>query len=115
MTRRHSGPRRCKAHYGLAARRAAGARPPTSAARLSTLRSGAPAGDEIFGAGLFGPAELAELPDEAVAGSIGCANPVALARFDPARTSSTSVPAAGSTSCSPPAGSGPPAGPTAST
>jgi hypothetical protein len=37
---------------------------------------------ETFGAGLYEAAELAELPAEAVAGSIGCANPVALARLE---------------------------------
>jgi arsenite methyltransferase len=38
---------------------------------------------ETFGAGLYDATELAELPAEAVAGSIGCANPVALARLEP--------------------------------
>jgi arsenite methyltransferase len=36
-----------------------------------------------LGAGLYAADELAELPAEAVAGSIGCANPVALARLQP--------------------------------
>jgi SAM-dependent methyltransferase len=38
---------------------------------------------EALGSGLFGTDELAELPAEAVAGSLGCANPVALARLEP--------------------------------
>jgi arsenite methyltransferase len=37
----------------------------------------------VFGARLYSQGELAELPDEAIAGSIGCANPVALARLEP--------------------------------
>ena len=36
-----------------------------------------------FGAACYDTAELAELPAEAVAGSIGCANPVALAALQP--------------------------------
>jgi SAM-dependent methyltransferase len=37
------------------------------------------AASTVFGSGLYDAAELDELPAEAVAGSIGCANPVALA------------------------------------
>jgi SAM-dependent methyltransferase len=72
-----------KAHYGAAARRAAGG----TAATVDCCGPGsgtdcAPAG-EPFGAGLYEPGELAELPEAAVAGSIGCANPVALAQLRP--------------------------------
>lgn len=37
----------------------------------------------VFGGGLYSPDELAGVPDEAVAGSLGCANPVALAELRP--------------------------------
>jgi SAM-dependent methyltransferase len=72
-----------KAHYGAAARRAAGG----AAATVDCCGPGsgtdcAPAG-QPFGAGLYTPGELAELPEAAVAGSIGCANPVALAELRP--------------------------------
>ncbi|HET8618023.1 MAG TPA: methyltransferase domain-containing protein, partial [Acidimicrobiales bacterium] len=72
-----------KAHYGAAARRAAGG----AAATVDCCGPEAgtdcgPAG-EPFGAGLYTPGELAELPEAAVAGSIGCANPVALAQLRP--------------------------------
>jgi SAM-dependent methyltransferase len=40
-------------------------------------------GAEVFGAGRYAPADLADLPVPAVAGSIGCANPVALADLHP--------------------------------
>ena len=40
---------------------------------------GVEASSIVFGSGLYDTDELAELPTEAVAGSIGCANPVALA------------------------------------
>jgi arsenite methyltransferase len=58
-----------RAHYGAAARKAA---------------TGVPVidGSSDTGAALYDRAELAELPGEAVAGSIGCANPVALARLE---------------------------------
>lgn len=76
-----------KAHYGAAARKAA-----TGAAVIEDCCGtaidaccGPVATDstETFGAGLYEAAELAGLPAEAVAGSIGCANPVALARLQP--------------------------------
>jgi arsenite methyltransferase len=35
----------------------------------------------VFGSGLYDTAELSDVPAEAVAGSIGCANPVALAEL----------------------------------
>jgi arsenite methyltransferase len=59
-----------KAHYGAAARRAV---------------TGMPIVDQCtpVGSVCYDPAELAELPIAAVAGSIGCANPVALASLQP--------------------------------
>jgi SAM-dependent methyltransferase len=76
-----------KAHYGAAARKAAtGA--PVIEDRCGTANDaccGPVARDskQTFGAGLYEATELAVLPAEAVAGSIGCANPVALARLEP--------------------------------
>jgi SAM-dependent methyltransferase len=76
-----------KTHYGAAARKAA-----TGAPVIEDGRSPAPdacCGPVVrdsagtIGAGLYDPADLRELPAEAVAGSIGCANPVALARLEP--------------------------------
>jgi SAM-dependent methyltransferase len=76
-----------KVHYGAAARKAA-----TGAAVIEEgcgtaidACCGPLAKDstETFGAGLYDASELAELPAEAVAGSIGCANPVALAHLQP--------------------------------
>lgn len=76
-----------KTHYGAAARKAA-----TGAAVIeercgTAIDAGcgpvAKDSTESFGAGLYEADQLAELPAEAVAGSIGCANPVALARLEP--------------------------------
>jgi SAM-dependent methyltransferase len=74
-----------KSHYGAAARKAA--------AGLPVIDDGCDAGDccgpavqdttDTLGAALYDAAEIAELPERAVAGSIGCANPVALARLEP--------------------------------
>jgi SAM-dependent methyltransferase len=76
-----------KAHYGAAARRAAAGAPATNdCGGPAAGACGAPGNGEAdgpFGAGVYATAELAGLPDEAVAGSIGCANPVALAQLDP--------------------------------
>lgn len=86
-----------QAHYGTAARRAAVGeavaddycREPTTTTD-GTCSSPAveaccgPVVEEastVFGSGLYDVADLAELPAEAVAGSIGCANPVALAQL----------------------------------
>lgn len=68
-----------KTHYGAAARKAAGG------ASVIDAGCGPAVSDSTgtFGAGLYEASELAELPAEAVAGSIGCANPVALARLEP--------------------------------
>jgi arsenite methyltransferase len=58
-----------KAHYGAAARQ---------------VTAGGHCGDGwTVGAGFYQPDELALLPDEAAAASIGCANPVALADLQP--------------------------------
>jgi arsenite methyltransferase len=63
-----------KRHYGAAARKAAQGHTvvPTCGTDMATI-----------GSGLYQPDELALLPDQAVAGSIGCANPVALAQLEP--------------------------------
>jgi SAM-dependent methyltransferase len=85
--------RRLQAHYGTAAKLAAaggtvveeapapadgggaGCSPAVAACCGPTVEPQ----ETVFGSGLYDSAELAELPAEAVAGSIGCANPVALA------------------------------------
>jgi SAM-dependent methyltransferase len=84
-----------QAHYGAAARRAElgqaaaqdGGGSSTAAgggcspAVDACCGSGVEAPGSVFGSGLYGTDDLAELPAEAVAGSIGCANPVALAQL----------------------------------
>ena len=84
-----------QAHYGTAARRAAQGdvvadaycEPTTtgevccSPAAEACCGPVVDAASTVFGSGLYDAAELEELPAEAVAGSIGCANPVALARL----------------------------------
>jgi SAM-dependent methyltransferase len=76
-----------KAHYGAAARRAAVGAPATDdccgPATDDCCGPAAIESDGPFGARVYAAADLAELPDEAVAGSIGCANPVALAQLEP--------------------------------
>lgn len=76
-----------KAHYGAAARKAAGGAAVIEDCCGSAIDDccGPVAKDstEAFGAALYDQSELAELPTEAVAGSIGCANPVALAKLEP--------------------------------
>jgi SAM-dependent methyltransferase len=75
-----------KAHYGAAARAAARSTT-TAASGCGTAGDDCgPAGADdadVFGAGRYPAAQLDELPAEAVAGSIGCANPVALADLHP--------------------------------
>jgi arsenite methyltransferase len=63
-----------KEHYGTAARKAANGIPVVQACGQQAA---------TIGSGLYEPEELALLPDEAVAGSIGCANPVVLAQLQP--------------------------------
>jgi arsenite methyltransferase len=86
-----------KTHYGTAARRAAVGESVADdyCCEPTTTTGGAccsPAveaccgpvvdgASTVFGSGLYDSAELADLPAEAVAGSIGCANPVALAQL----------------------------------
>lgn len=83
-----------QAHYGTAARRAAQGETvvhddckPTadggccSPAVEACCGPGVEAASSVFGSGLYDTDELAQLPAEAVAGSIGCANPVALAQL----------------------------------
>jgi arsenite methyltransferase len=76
-----------KAHYGAAARKAGGGLPVVEDCGCSTRTEscGPVARDSTgtIGAGLYDANDLAGLPTEAVAGSIGCANPVALARLEP--------------------------------
>jgi arsenite methyltransferase len=78
---------RLKAHYGAAARRAAGGRPVVEDCGCSTASEccSPVASDSTatIGAGLYDAGDLVGLPDEAVVGSIGCANPVALAHLEP--------------------------------
>ena len=67
-------------HYGAAARQAAGG-----------SRAGCGCGcsveaEQSVSSGIYDAAELAGLPDEAVAASLGCANPVALAALAPGET-----------------------------
>ncbi|HET6950237.1 MAG TPA: arsenite methyltransferase [Acidimicrobiales bacterium] len=82
-------------HYGEAARRAAqeatagGEAEPAAAGAASCspavaacCGSSVEAPSAVFGSGVYGPDELDGLPAGAVAGSIGCANPVALARLE---------------------------------
>jgi arsenite methyltransferase len=76
-----------KAHYGAAARKAATGLPviEDTACGPTADCCGPVAGDssDALGASQYAAADLAELPDGAVAGSIGCANPVALADLEP--------------------------------
>ena len=71
-----------KAHYANAARKAAHGAPVIEECCSPAAGDCSGSGD-VFGARLYGPGDLAGLPAEAVAGSIGCANPVALARLEP--------------------------------
>lgn len=77
-----------KAHYGAAARKAARGLPVTDTACGPGSDCSGPVADTptTIGSSLYDPADLVELPAEAVAGSIGCANPVALARLHPGET-----------------------------
>jgi SAM-dependent methyltransferase len=86
-----------QAHYGTAARRAAAGEQVADdcCSEPTTATGGAgcspaveaccgpvvEAASTVFGSGLYEAYELKELPAEAVAGSIGCANPVALAEL----------------------------------
>jgi len=76
-----------KEHYGAAARKAATGQAVIDDCCGPTIEAccGPVVKDstEVFGAGLYDAGELTELPAEAVAGSIGCANPVALAQLEP--------------------------------
>jgi len=74
-----------KAHYGAAARKAAAGTPVIEDCGPTGDCCGPVAADTptTIGSGLYDADDLAELPAEAVAGSIGCANPVALAHLAP--------------------------------
>jgi arsenite methyltransferase len=53
----------------------------------TTSAAGAPAiGDPVFGPGLYDPTQLAPLPSDAVAASLGCGNPTAMADLAPGET-----------------------------
>lgn len=80
-------------HYGAAARKAArgqnavdpatpAAAAPEPAESLDCCGPSSGPGAVTFGAGIYAPDDLQGLPVEAVAGSIGCANPVALAQLE---------------------------------
>ncbi len=56
------------------------------AAGSATSDKGAAAGDPVFGPGLYDPAQLAPLPMDAVAASLGCGNPTAMADLQPGET-----------------------------
>ncbi len=76
-----------KTHYGAKARAVAETTPGGAGDGCST--SGDCCGpraaeeSEVFGTGQYAAGDLEELPAGAVAGSIGCANPVALAQLEP--------------------------------
>jgi arsenite methyltransferase len=76
-----------KAHYGAAARKASTGTPVIEDCCGTAIDGcGAPVAQDstgAFGSGLYDAADLQGLPAEAVAGSIGCANPVALADLEP--------------------------------
>jgi arsenite methyltransferase len=75
-----------KAHYGAAATKAARGLPVVDTACAPDRDCCGPVATdtpETIGAGLYDQTDLDQLPAEAVAGSIGCANPVALARLQP--------------------------------
>ena len=65
-----------RAHYGAAARKAAGGEAVIEDACATSECCGPDARDttDTLGAGLYDPADVAGLPAGAVAGSIGCAN-----------------------------------------
>jgi SAM-dependent methyltransferase len=73
-----------RAHYGAAARRAvevSSAADECCETAAAECRGPAATVEEVFGSALYDPTDLETLPPAAVAGSIGCANPVALARL----------------------------------
>jgi arsenite methyltransferase len=85
MTDDHTRVDSLKAHYGAAARKAAAGLPVIEDGCGTTEGCGPAARDttDTLGAGLYDGSDVARLPAGAVAGSIGCANPVALARLEP--------------------------------
>ena len=88
MTERDALTDALQTHYGAAARRGGEAANPagdacgTGATVGCCTPSTAAARDDRFGARLYDPAELDGLPSTAVAASLGCANPVALADLE---------------------------------
>jgi SAM-dependent methyltransferase len=85
MTQDHDLVDGLKAHYGAAARKAARGDVVVEDGCGADARCGPEIRDstETLGAALYDTADLDALPAAAVAGSIGCANPVALARLEP--------------------------------
>jgi arsenite methyltransferase len=71
--------------------------------------------DNPITSNLYEAGEIADVPADAVAASMGCGNPTALAQLEPARSCWTSGRAAASTSCCRPGASAPPARRTGST
>jgi arsenite methyltransferase len=71
-----------KDHYGVAARRASRGERAIESEEV-VAEPGLDGCGERFGAGAYQPSELALVPAEAAAGSIGCANPVALVELQP--------------------------------
>ena len=95
-----------------------------AAATTVTERSSCCGGDAVlseeeaavFGAGLYGKDERDELPDTATMASLGCGNPTAVAELTRGRNGARPrLRRRAATFCSPPAASGRPARPTAST
>jgi arsenite methyltransferase len=77
-----------QAHYGTAARKATKGQAAIDDRGASVVVEdccgpASPNCDARFGSRVYEPGDLEGLPVEAVAGSIGCANPVALARLEP--------------------------------
>jgi SAM-dependent methyltransferase len=67
-----------RAHYAAAALTVLSAEPSSC---CSTSSCCGPTGETLFGSGLYGAADRAALPDEAVLASLGCGNPVAVAEL----------------------------------
>jgi arsenite methyltransferase len=74
-----------KEHYGAAARKAACGQAVIEDGCASGGCCGPVVQDttDVLGAGLYEASDVSGLPARAVAGSLGCANPVALARLEP--------------------------------
>ena len=89
--------------------------PPTTAEANASCCGGGGEVDAAFGSALYSAGEQGELPAEAVAASLGCGNPLAVAECALGNGSWTWARVGASTCCSRRAGSGTPGSPTAST